>query len=174
MGLFDRGTEYRLEDHEPEKKKKEREIRPYRPPRPLSWLSCRILIALGAALLAYGVGLLLLHFGGTTVQARTNTRLDEAGNVETVAVRGMTTTVAYTFADGAGEYHSGTGSLFGNQEPVGDTIAVRYFSPFPALNMPAYRTEDELTPFGALLLGAIVIVTAISRLREIQRQRETE
>ncbi len=171
MGLFDRGTEYRLQDHEPEKEKKEREVRPYRPPRPLSWLSCGILLVLGAVLLGFGLVLLLLHFGGRETDARTNTRLDAAGNVEQVEVLGMTTTVAYTYRDDAGTLHAGTGSLFGNTTPVGDTIPVLYFPPLPGLNILAYRAEDVLTPCFALLLGVILIATASARLREIRGKK---
>ena len=174
MSIFNRGTEYRLDDHEPEKPRKEREVRQYRPPRPLSWLSCGILIVLGAVLLFFGLTLLLLRYAGTQTEALANTRLAADGTVEQVEVLGMTTTISYTYRDAEGVLHGGTSSLFGNTQPVKDTIAVRYFPPIPGWNIPAFRTEDALTPFGSLFLGVILLVTAVSRLREIRAGREEE
>lgn len=169
MGLFDRGEDYRLTDREPEKPKKERTVRPYAPPRPLSGLSCVLLLLLSAALLAYGAALLLLRFAGTETEAVLFTRLDAQGAVVPFRPAGITTAVDYTFADAAGRLHAGTASLFGNQTPLGETLPLRYLPALPALHVFSYRTEDILTPLGALLLGVILLLTAANRWRELRR-----
>ena len=167
MGLFSRGD--RLKEH---KQEKERVIRPYKPPRPLSWLGCGLIIVVGLAMLLYAGSLFLMRFGGTEVDAATNTRLDENGAVVEVPVTGITATMRYTYRDADGKLHAGTGSLSGNTEPFEDTIPVVYFAPVPGWSMLAFRTEDILTPFGGLLLGVIMLYVGFSRLREIRSKKE--
>ena len=169
MSLFHRGETYRLADHE---EKKEREIRRYKPPRPLSWFSSILVILMALAMLAFGASILVLRYAGTETEALVNTRLNATGEVETVDVLGVTTTVSYTYRDNTGALHAATSSLFGNTEPFGDTIPVRYFPPIPAWNMLSFRTEDTLTPFGALLLGVVLIYTGVHRLRQIKEKAE--
>ena len=166
MSLFQRSN--RLKDHKQEKK---REVRPYTPPRPLSWLGCGLIIAVGIAMLCFAASLLVMRFGGTEVAAAVNTRLDENGAVIEVPLGGVTTTMRYTYRDGDGILHAGTGSLSGNTEEFGDTIPVLYFPPIPDWSMLAFRTRDILTPFMSILLGAVMLYVGFSRLREIKSKK---
>ena len=165
MSLFHRGDTYRLDDHI---EKHPREIRRYKPPRPLSWLSCVILLLFGAVLLYYGGAILVMRFAGTETQAAMNTRLVD-GQVVAVELRGVTTNAEYTYTDAGGTLHGGSTSLIGNKEPLTDTISIRYLPSHPGWSMASFRTEDSMTPFGALLLGVILIAVGIGRLREIRR-----
>lgn len=169
MSIFHRSGPYRLADHG---EKKPREVRRYQPPRPLSWLSCLILLLFGALLLYYGASILLMRFAGTETDAALNTRLVD-GQVVQVEILGVTTTAEYTYSDGSGTLHGSSTSLIGNKEPLEDTISVRYLPAIPGWSMPSFRAEDTMTPFGALLLGVILLYTAIRRLKDIRNPKET-
>jgi len=168
MSLFHSDKPYRLRDR---KEKKPQEVRHYKPPRPLSWLSCGILILFGAVLLYYGASILIMRYAGTETEAAMNTRLVD-GQVVPVEILGITTTAEYTYRDGDGAMHGSSTSLIGNKEPLGDTILVRYFPPIPGWSMPSFRASDTITAFGALLLGVILLCTAIRRLQEIRSSKE--
>lgn len=167
MSLFSKNDH--LKEH---KEKKKREIRPYKPPRPLSAFSARLVILLGAVLLCYAASFLTLRFAGVEIAAAANTRLDESGAVAAVPVTGVTTTLYYTYRDGAGTLRGGMSSLFGNTGPIGDTVAIRYFPAIPGWSMPSFQTQQMTVPFGCLLLGVILIYTGVARLREIKKGRE--
>lgn len=165
MGLFNRSGGYRLRDHE---EKKPKEVRRYKPPRPLSWLSCGILIAFALLLFGYGAALLTMRFAGTATDALANTRLNADGEVEQIELTSIITTVTYTYRDQNGTLHQHTDSLIGNEEEFHETIPVVYFPTLPGWSMLAFRTKDILTPCGALLLGIVLFSVAVKRLREIR------
>ena len=164
MGLFDRGGSYRLRDHE---EKKPKEVRRYKPPKPLSWLSCALVILFALLLFGYGASLLTMRFAGTRTDALANTRLTADGEIEQIELTNIVTTITYTYRDQNGTLRQSTDSLIGNEEEFHETIPVVYFAPIPGWSMLAFRTEDILTPCGSLLLGVVLLSVAIRRLREI-------
>ena len=167
MGFFDRGDSYRLGEHAPEKEKKRREVRPYQPPKPLSWLSCGILIALGLVLLAFAGVVLYMRLFGTYTEAAVFTALDENGAVVESMPTTVTSTLPITFTDAAGTRHAAGLSIMGNFGGIGDTVAIRYLPGHPERIMAASQTDEFMIPLGSVLLGAALLSVAIGRLREI-------
>ena len=170
MSIFHRGDSYRLADHE---EKKPREVRRYKPPRPLSRFSCVILLLFGAVLIFYGGSILVMRYAGTETAAAMNTRLADGAVVEE-PVLSVTTTANYTYRDQNGTLHAGSTSLIGNKEPLYDTISIRYLPAAPGWSMPSFRTEDAMTPFGALLLAVILIAVGIGRWKELRGKEKPE
>lgn len=168
MGLFDRGG-YRLRDH---KKEKKREVRRYKPPRPLSWLGCVLLLFFALLLLFYGGSLLTMRFAGTDVEALANTRLRADGSVEHLELLSQTTNISYTYADSEGKLHQGSDSLIGNEEEFHETIPVRYLPLIPGWSMLRFRTQDLTTPLLCLFLGVVLLCTGVRRLKAIFRPEE--
>ena len=167
MGLFDRGGDIRLGEHRPEKEKKQREVRPYKPPKPLSWLSCGILIVLSLALLAYAAVTVYMRLFGVCTEAAVFTALDEYGAVTEALPVSVTSTLPITFADEAGALHAAGVSIMGNFGGIGDTVAIRYLPSNPERVMLASQTDEFMIPFGSILLGAVLFSVAQRRLREI-------
>ena len=167
MGLFDRGRDYRLGDHAPEKEKKQRTVKTYQPPKPLSWLSCGILILLGLALLAYAAVVLYMRFFGVRTDAAVFTALDAGGAVVEALPTTVSSDLPITFADEAGVLHAATLSIMGNFGGIGDTVAIRYLPAHPQTLMPVSQTDEFMIPFGSLLLGVVLLSVALRRLKEI-------
>ncbi|MBR1497332.1 MAG: hypothetical protein IJ617_06885, partial [Oscillospiraceae bacterium] len=119
MGLFDRGRDIRLGEHRTEKEKKQREVRPYKPPRPLSWLSCGILIILSLALLAYAAVTGYMRLFGVYTEAAVFTTLDESGAVVEAMPATVTSTLPITFTDTTGAMHAAGISIMGNFGGIG-------------------------------------------------------
>ena len=159
----------RLRDHKPEKK---RQVKAYKPPKPLSGLSCGIVIALGCLLLVFALAVLGMRLFGVYTEASTFTKLDENGAVVPAPPATISASLPVTFADREGVTHEHVVSLLGNTGTVGETIAIRYLPGHPQIVMPASRTDEFMIPLGSLLLGAILISAACSRLREIRAGRE--
>ena len=167
MGLFDRNSDIRLGEHRTEKEKKQREVRPYKPPRPLSWLSCGILIVLSLALLAYAAVTGYMRLFGVYTEAAVFTTLDESGAVVEAMPATVTSTLPITFADATGAMHAAGISIMGNFGGIGDTVAIRYLPSNPERIMLASQTDEFMIPFGSVLLGVVLLSVALRRLREI-------
>ena len=164
MAFIERGNE-RLRDHEKEKKPAR-----YHPPRPMSWLSCILLLIFAVMLLIYGGSIVLMRFFGTETDALANTRLGENGTVEQVELINRTTMITYTYADQNGKVHEHTESLTGNEEEFGETIPVLYMQAVPSWSMLAFRTRDLTSPLLCLFLCVILIFTGVSRLLFLRRK----
>ena len=172
MSLFDRGDTYRLEDREPQKKKKskkKREVKPYKPLRPLSALGSVLALLVAAAMLCYGVAMLVMRFAGTETEAVPFTRLDASGAVAEDTVGRNTSTLRYTFRDENGVLREGSATLLGFQGTVGSTLPIRYLPGHPEFSLPSARTESLMIPLGCLFLSAVLAYAAADRLRSIRR-----
>ena len=165
MALFQRNGGYRLKD-----KEKERKPVRYHPPRPLSWLSCVLLLVFAVMLLYYGGSLVLMRFFGTETLAQANTVLDENGQPAQVEVKSYTNMIDYTYQDQNGTWHEHTDSLLGNEEEWDETISVRYFPAIPGWSVLAFRTRELTTPLLCMFLGVILVWTGVSRLLFLRRK----
>ncbi|MBR1660552.1 MAG: hypothetical protein IJ705_09570 [Oscillospiraceae bacterium] len=171
MGFFHRGDNYRLEDMAPKQRKIQRQLHTYRPPKPLSGLSCALLLLLAAALLCYSVSILTMRLFGVEAEAIPNTRLDASGAVTKAEIPAVTSTLYLTFRDGEGAYHEGTVSLLGNTEPPGKTVKIRYFPRRPQCVMLFSQTNQWMLPIGSLFLSMFLARTAIRKLLEEKKRK---
>ncbi|MBQ6927817.1 MAG: hypothetical protein IJQ36_05845 [Oscillospiraceae bacterium] len=167
MGLFDRDSSPRLGEH---REKQKREVQHYHPPRPLSWLSCVLLLIFALMLLYYGGSIVLMRVAGTEVDALANTRIGADGELEHFEVVSRTTMLTYTYRDDKGRLHENTDSLTDNVEEFGETIPVRYFPLIPGWSMLAFRTRDLTTPLLCLFLSVVLLFTGINRLLFLRRK----
>ena len=161
------GGGFRLRDH---KDDKPREVKRYKPPRPLSWVGCLLLLFFAVLLLVYGGSLLLMRIAGTRVDALANTRIGAEGQAEQIEVVSRTTMLTYTYRDQNGTLHEHTDSLTGNEEAFDETIPVLYLPAIPDWSMLAFRASDMTTVLLCLFLGVILLWTGVSRLAFLRRK----
>ena len=169
MGLFDRGKYYRLEDREPEKKKKERP-KGYTPPKPLSALSCALLLLLALALCCYSAALLVMRFAGVEAEARANTALDGDGAVVDAGPVSVSSTLHVTFRDREGTLRAAGVSLLGNTEAIGDTVLIRYVPGHEGWVTLSSQSDRLALPFGGLFLSVFLVRTAYRRFKELKQK----
>lgn len=147
------------------RKKKEREIRGYTPPRELSKLGAVMLMVMGVLMIAYFAVNISVRLIGESTVGTPYTRLENGEAVFDPGAK-LSSTLFYTFTDINGVLREGHMSLLGNGEPIGETVEVYYYAFYPEYSMLANRAELTLVHMGCLVLGLMLISTGARKLRE--------